>query len=128
MIGPRNKRERSRLHSLVLLFALAGLFLSSGANILDLSVRPDSFALNGAEVAARLSLNDSAVGRIEKRISNSESKRYRRQMLFAPPSARSELALLSIRARWSSAFQDEPSYSVAAISPPTDRAPPTIAF
>jgi hypothetical protein len=128
MIAPRKKEERSRLHALILLCALAGLFLSNGANLLDLSLRFEASALNDSELIAHLSLNDSSVGRIEKRISNTESKRHRRQVMFAPPSSRNELALLNVRTRLSSAFQDEPPYSAAAISPPTDRAPPCLAL
>ena len=128
MIGPRKKEERSRLRALILLCALAGLFLSNGANLLDLSLRFEASALNDSELIAHLSLNDSSVGHIEKRISNSESKRYRRQVMFAPSSSRNELALLNLRTRLSSAFQGEPPCSSAAISPPADRAPPVLAL
>ena len=124
MIQPRKKRERSRLHALALLCALAGLFLSSGAQLLDMPLRSGPSSLNDVELIAYLSVNDSAMGRLEKRIQTVESKRYRRQLQHAQTSPGGELALLCGRTFWSSAFQDEPGYSLAAISPPTDRAPP----
>ena len=133
MIQPRKRRERckrrerSSLHALTLLCGLAGLFLSSGANLLDLALRSGPSSLNDVELIAYLSVNDSAMGRLEKRIPTVDSKRYRRQLQHAQPSPGGEIALLCGRTHWPSAFQDEPGYSLAAISPPTDRAPPVFA-
>lgn len=83
--------------------------------------------MNDVELIAYLSVNDSALGRLEKRIPTAESKRYRRQSQHAQVSPGGELALLFGRTLWSSASQDEPGDSLAAISPPTDRAPPAFA-
>ena len=123
-----NKAKRSRFRVLILLCALVGFFLSSGVNLSNLTLSSESAAPNGVGLNARLSLNDSAIVRVEKRISTIESKRYRRQLQSAPPSARSGLALAYARDRWSSAFRCEPGCSIAAISPPADRAPPVIAL
>jgi hypothetical protein len=126
MTERRKKTKRSRLHALILLCALAGFFLSSTANLSDLTLCSEMTALNGVGLNAHLSLNDSAIVRLEKRISTVESKRYRRQLQFAPPSSRIGLARAYARNRWSSAFQNEPGCSLAVISPPADRAPPVI--
>jgi hypothetical protein len=128
MIGPSKKREPVRLRALILLCALAGFFLSSSATPSDSTLCLESAALNGVGFNAHLSLNDSAIAGLEKRISNVESKQYRRQLQSAPASSRGELARTYTRDLWPSAFQSEPACSAAAISPPADRAPPTVAL
>ncbi|HEX5736503.1 MAG TPA: hypothetical protein VF131_26970 [Blastocatellia bacterium] len=84
-------------------------------------------SLNDVELIAYLSVNDSAMGRLEKRIPTVDSKRYRRQTQHAQVSPGGEFALLCGRTLGPSVFQDVPGYSLAAISPPTDRAPPALA-
>lgn len=128
MIGPSGKREPVRFRALILLCALAGFFLSGSAALSDLTHCPESAVLNGAGFNASLSLNDSAIVGLEKRISTVENKQYRRQPHSAPPSSRAQLARTYEGNQWTSAFQDEPGCAAAAISPPADRAPPVAAL
>ncbi|HJQ70218.1 MAG TPA: hypothetical protein VKA70_14675 [Blastocatellia bacterium] len=124
MMEPRKNRERSRLHALSLLCALAALLLSGGVNLLDTRPSAGQSPLNDVELIAHLSVKDSAMGRMEKRIPTLESKRYRRQLQHAQTTQGGEMALLGGRTFWTSPFQDEQGQKLVAISPPADRAPP----
>ena len=120
------KIKRSPVLAAVLFCALSSVYLSSSVGFLALPVRVESAAPDQISFLAQLSLTDSAVGRLQKHGPGLESKAQRRQTPLAPLPSGSGPALLDARNEHHSAFQDERRYSLAAISPPSDRAPPRL--
>jgi hypothetical protein len=121
----RQKTKRLRICALILSSAVASLCLSASIGLLCAPVRAEA-AQARVTLLARLSLIDSAIGRSQKLAPNLESKAQRRIEPLHPSLSINELALLELRSRFARTIAGERSYSLTAISPPSDRAPPRL--
>jgi len=122
----RQKTTRSRTHALMLFCAFVGVYLSSSVGLLILPARAEVTAPGQVSLLARLSLTDSAISRFQKLNPNLESKNQRRQEPVAQPLSNTEPALPGLHNKLAFAFNGEQVYSLIAISPPSDRAPPRL--
>ena len=121
------KIKRSPMLAAVLFCALSSVYLSGiGGFLLASPIRVEPAAPDQISFLAQLSLTDSAAGRLQKPGPSLDSKTQRRQTPLAPLPSGSGAVLLDARNEHPSAFQDERRYSLAAISPPSDRAPPCL--
>ncbi|HKP85901.1 MAG TPA: hypothetical protein VJZ26_07390 [Blastocatellia bacterium] len=122
----KQKTSRSRTHGLMLFCAFVGVYLSSSFGLLISPARAEVTAPGQISLLARLSLTDSAVSRFQKLNPDLGSKSQRRHEPLALSTSGNETAPLELRNNRVSAFQRELFYSLVAISPPSDRAPPPL--
>lgn len=117
-----SKARRSRARAGLLFGLLAGVYVSG---VFGLWREPDAAAAQSRVIAlAQLSLTDSGIVRIERRLSKFDGKTLRR---CAPavlhPAASGPALTASLQLQESSSHRKRP-HSLIANSPPSDRASP----
>lgn len=120
------KAKRSQMRALILSALVCAVYLSAVVRMGNLPRGVESdISLNGSYlILSRLTLTDSAVGRLNKRSVSFEGKSHRRQMTIASLPACSNISPLVALMQGLSVFRRDESFTVIFISPPENRAPP----
>lgn len=113
-----------RRRALAFLCLLAAAFLSSDVSLWHARKADAPIAASQVGFFARLSLNDSAVGRSEKRPANLEKDASRRSRCLGVPTAAGGLALIDPGSLYVPTPSSGRLCALTLISPPSDRAPP----
>ena len=122
----QQKAKPSRMRLLLLFCLPCGIYLSISGSLWLSLIRPESNALDQAILLAQVSLADSAVGHIKKRVAKLENKSYRSQMPLAAIVSSNGGGSLDVCARLSQTFQSERYDSLIRLFPTCDRAPPRL--
>jgi hypothetical protein len=119
------KTKAGFLRASILFCVLAGLCLSSGLSRFTPLAEVELTAKDRVSLLSRLTLSDSAVCRLEKRVPARESKPHRRHAPLAPPPSGGNVELLDRYGQRLPASRAARYHHSPFISPQSDRAPPT---
>ena|ERR1044072_5166977 len=120
----QQKAKPSRIHRLLLFCLPCGIYLSISGSLWLSLVRPESNVLDQAILLAQVSLADSAVGHIKKRVPKLENKTYRSQLPLAAIVSSNGGGLFDVCASLLPDFQRERYDSLATLFTTCERAPP----
>ncbi len=123
-MADRIQKANHRRRALALFCLLAAGFVSSDVSLWQARAADMLTAVSQLRLLARLSLNDSAVGRSDTRLANLEKDTSRRSRCLGVPLAGSELAVIDPGSLAVRIPDGDHQYALAIISPPRDRAPP----
>jgi hypothetical protein len=122
----QQKAKPPRIYLLLLFCLPCGIYLSISGSLWLSLIRPESNVLDQAILLAQVSLADSAVGHIKKRVAKLENKTYRSQLPLAALVSSNRSGSLDVCAHLFPTFQNERYDSLATLFPTCERAPPRL--